>query len=155
MMNEENPMITECNERFTSEVTDTGLYFYEYDNRIPNDLVEMWHIIKKLEKELKEKENLIHLLELEKRLQDNDDAPFRYDLFKVSDLDSKLDFIVNLLFTIRCHVDVHYNELLGSELAIAELLDFNVNKSKTWDYDKESYNFKKSDATALKDYFGK
>lgn len=57
--------------------------------------------------------------------------------------EKQLDFIVNLLFTIRCHSDVHYNELLGSELAIAEHLGFDVEKSKNWDYDKSQYEFRK------------
>lgn len=59
--------------------------------------------------------------------------------------EKKLDFIVNLLFTIRCHVDVHYNELLGYELAEAENLGFNIEDSKTWDYNKEEYEFKKKE----------
>ena len=62
-----------------------------------------------------------------------------------SDLDKKLDFIVNLLFDIRCYSDVHYEELLGAELAMAESLGFNVEKSKTWDYDESQYIFKKKD----------
>lgn len=59
------------------------------------------------------------------------------------DIDKKLDFIVNLLFDIYCHVDVHHNELLGGKLARAENLGFNVEPSKTWDYDKSQYEFNK------------
>ena len=55
--------------------------------------------------------------------------------------EKQLDFIVNLLFTIRCNSDVHYNELLAKELATAEHLGFNVEKSKSWDYDKSDYEF--------------
>lgn len=55
--------------------------------------------------------------------------------------EKQLDFIVNLLFDIRCYSDVHYNELLGGELARAEALGFNVEDSKNWDYDEENYEF--------------
>jgi len=55
--------------------------------------------------------------------------------------EEQLDFIVNLLFSIRCYVDVHYEELLGSELAEAESVGFNVEDSKSWDYDESSYAF--------------
>ena len=60
-----------------------------------------------------------------------------------TDLDKKLDFIVNLIFDVYCHCDVHHIELLGSKLAQAERLGFNVEPSKTWDYDEEQYLFSK------------
>lgn len=55
--------------------------------------------------------------------------------------EKQLDFIVNLLFTIRCHSDIHYNELLARELATAEHLGFDIEESKSWDYDKSDYEF--------------
>ena len=39
-------------ERFTTEVTDTGVYYYEYGERIPNNLDEFWNIICRLENEI-------------------------------------------------------------------------------------------------------
>lgn len=57
------------------------------------------------------------------------------------ELNKKLDFIVNLLFDIYCHSDIHYVELLGGKLGRAEKLGFNIEPSKTWDYDVEQYEF--------------
>ena len=62
-----------------------------------------------------------------------------------SDLDKKLDFIVNLLFDVYCHCDIHYEELLANKLAKAEILGFNIEPSKSWDYDKSSYEFWKKE----------
>lgn len=76
--------------------------------------------------------NRINFLNITLKLQDK-------SLIEKSDLDKKLDFIVNMLFDVYCHCDVHYNELLGSKLAKAENLGFNVEPSKRWDYDKSSY----------------
>ena len=59
---------------------------------------------------------------------------------KNNDFDKKLDFIVNLLFDILCRVDVHYQyELLGYLMGEAEQLGFNIEPSKTWNYNKEDY----------------
>lgn len=76
------------------------------------------------------------------------DKSYRYPQdrsIEKSDLDNKLDFIVNLLFDVYCHCDVHYNELLSYKLAEAESVGFNVEPSKTWDYDKSSYEFLKKE----------
>ena len=62
-----------------------------------------------------------------------------------SNLDKKLDFIVNLLFNVYGHVDVHHKEVLGSKLAMAEHLGFDVTLAKEGDYDESSYNFWKND----------
>lgn len=59
--------------------------------------------------------------------------------------EKQLDFIVNLLFTIHCNTDVHYNELLAKELATAEHLGFDIEESKSWDYDESSYEFWKKE----------
>lgn len=64
--------------------------------------------------------------------------------------EKQLDFIVNLLFTIRCHADVHYEEMLARELAEAESVGFNVEDSKTWDYDKSDYEFWRKHMDELK-----
>lgn len=76
--------------------------------------------------------NRINFLNITLKLQDK-------SLIEKSDLDEKLDFIVNLLFDVYCHCDVNYEELLGSKLARAESLGFNVEPSKSWDYDESSY----------------
>ena len=59
--------------------------------------------------------------------------------------EKQLDFILNMLFTIRCQVDGYYEELLGYELAEAESLGFDISKSKNWDYDKSDYEFWKKE----------
>lgn len=82
--------------------------------------------------------NRINFLNITLKLQDE-------TLTEKSDLDKKLDFIVNLLFDVYCHCDVHYNELLAGKLAKAESVGFNVEPSKTWDYDKSSYEFWKKE----------
>ena len=55
----------------------------------------------------------------------------------------KLNFIVNMLFDIYCHVDIHYEEMLGRKLAEAEHYGFNVERSKRWDYSMEQYTLYK------------
>lgn len=65
--------------------------------------------------------------------------------------EKQLDFIVNLLFDIYCHSDIHYEELLSKKLAEAESLGFNVEKAKSWDYDKSDYEFWKKHLTGEKD----
>ena len=82
--------------------------------------------------------NRINFLNITLKLQDE-------TLTEKSDLDEKLDFIVNLLFDINCYCDVHYNELLAGKLAKAESLGFDINPSKNWDYDKSSYEFWKKE----------
>lgn len=78
--------------------------------------------------------NRINFLNITLKLQDE-------TVTEKSDLDKKLDFIVNLLFDVYCHCDVHYNELLAGKLAKAESVGFNVEPSKNWDYDESSYEF--------------
>ena len=82
--------------------------------------------------------NRINFLNITLKLQDE-------TFTEKSDLDKKLDFIVNLLFDVYCYCDVHYNELLGSKLARAESLGFDIESSKNWDYDKSSYEFWKKE----------
>lgn len=81
-----------------------------------------------------------HLNELSNELY-KAKTEFGYQIIKCTDLDTKLDFLINLLFDINCNVDVHYNELLGMKLGKAERLGFNIEPSKTWDYDESSYEF--------------
>ena len=82
--------------------------------------------------------NRINFLNITLKLQDK-------SLIEKSDLDKKLDFIVNMLFDVYCHCDVHYEELLAGKLAKAESLGFNITPSKSWDYDKSSYEFWKKE----------
>ena len=82
--------------------------------------------------------NRINFLNITLELQDK-------SLIEKSDLDKKLDFIVNMLFDVYCHGDVHYEELLAEKLAKAESLGFNVEPSKSWDYDKSSYEYWKKE----------
>lgn len=82
--------------------------------------------------------NRINFLNITLKLQD--EAPT-----EKSDLDKKLDFIVNLLFDVYCYCDIHYEELLAGKLAKAESVGFNVEPSKRWDYDKSSYEFWKKE----------
>lgn len=64
----------------------------------------------------------------------------------------KLDFIVNLLFTIYCHVDVHSVEMLGYYLGEAEQLGFNVAPSKSFDYEEDSYEYARKHKKAIEEY---
>ena len=82
--------------------------------------------------------NRINFLNITLKLQDK-------SLIEKSDLDKKLNFIVNMLFDVYCHRDVHYEELLAKKLAKAESLGFNVEPSKSWDYDKSSYEYWKKE----------
>ena len=66
------------------------------------------------------------------------------------ELNNKLDFIFNMLVDIKAYTDVHYeHEMMGYELGEAELLGFNVEPSKTWEYCGESYEFSKTDIKSL------
>lgn len=66
--------------------------------------------------------------------------------------DLKLDFILNLLFTIYAHLDVNSVELLGYELGKAEQLGFNIEPSKSLDYEKDSYEYARKYKGAIKEY---
>ena len=73
---------------------------------------------------------------------------------KEDELDRKLDFIVNRLFDILCHVDVHYeHELLGFMLGKAEMLGFNIQESQTWDYNESNYMFARNCKEYLEEYY--
>lgn len=70
------------------------------------------------------------------------------------ELDVKLDFILNLLFDIRCYNSVHYEEeALGYDLGKAEQLGFNIEPSKKWDYDKEQYEFSRNHRGYYDEYY--
>lgn len=68
------------------------------------------------------------------------------------ELQVKLDFIVNLLIDVYCHVNVHYVEMLGYLLGEAEQLGFNIAPSKTWDYDESIYEFARNNPEIIEDY---
>ena len=70
----------------------------------------------------------------------------------IEELQVKLDFILNLLFRVYCHCDVHYGELLGYFLGEAEQLGFNITPSKTWDYNESDYEFARSNPESIEDY---
>ena len=64
----------------------------------------------------------------------------------------KLDFIMNFLFTIYTHVDVHSVEMLGYYLGEAEQLGFNVAPSKSFDYEEDSYEYARKHKKAIEEY---
>ena len=76
----------------------------------------------------KEVENLLN--EQDEIIQRFKEDGFGYNLINVTDLDTKLDYMVNFLFDLFAYVDVHYEEIIRYKIKEAEEAGFNVEPTK-------------------------
>ena len=102
---------------------------------------------------IQDKDNKEELIELDNIVDANVLCDYLNELEEKKSYNVKLDFIVNLLFDILCHVDVHYEaELLGYKLGEAEQLGFNITPSKSWDYEVTDYEIARKSEEFIKEY---